>query len=197
MSQRKEFLQKEGKNIKRNGDIFNTYTSKLLLPVVNCTIKDFGLSFLNAHIAQDEPKIYVICENNEDDATLITAIVKARINPNFIDSVVIEDERIFTFKIKEEDVPIYEAFKKGRYSTFPIEYKERLLKIYGRTPIKSNRYVSECDALYPTDFKRKQIADWLGVKDYREIVEVLDAPDLSYEFYVPITELKSKELNAS
>lgn len=195
MSQRREFLLKEGKNIKRNGEIFNTFTSRFLLPVVDCTMKDFGPTFLNAHITSgNEPHIYVICEYKEEDASLTTAIIRARINPNFIDTEVVEDEIIFKFKINKDDLPIYKSFIDGKYSKFSKHYKDKLIRIYGNTPIKANRYVSEYDTLFPTDFKRKQIADWTGA-DIKDIDEVLDSPDLDYEIYLPLSEFKSKELN--
>lgn len=196
MSQRKDILLKEG-NVKKNGDIFHTFTSRFLLPIVGATLKDFGPLFLNAYIVQDEqPKIYVICKNIEEDAVLTTAIIRARINPNYIDTETFEDEIIIKFKIKEEDLLIYKLFIAGKYSKFPEYYKQKLIKIYGKESIQNNRYVTEYNVIYPQDFKRKQIAEWTG-EELKYIDEVLDSPNLDYEVYIPLAELKSKELNGS
>ena len=194
MSQRKDILQKEG-NVKKNGEVFHTFTSRFLLPVVGTSLKDYGPMFLNAYIVQDEePKIYVVCKNVEEDVVLTTAIIRARINPNYIDTETIEDEIIIKFKINKDDLLVYKLFIAGKYSKFPEYYKQKLIKIYGKESIQNNRYVTEYNVIYPQDFKRKQIADWTG-EEIKYIDEVLDSPDLDYEVYIPLVELKSKELS--
>lgn len=192
MSKRKEFLTKEG-HIKANGKIRHTFTSTFLLPVVGTNRKEFGECFINAYIHKSEdnkPMLYVVCFNKEDDNSLITSIVKSRINPNFIDTETIEDELIIKFKIPEKAMDVYDLFIKGSYSKFPEQYKKYLVNIYGSDVIQENRYVTEYNVLYPQDYKRKQIAALLGPDiNYKDIKEVFDIPDMKYETYIPLNKL--------
>lgn len=161
------------------------------MPVVGVNLKTFGNFFINAHIAKDDEKIiYVICENKEESEELLSIITRLKINPNFIDTEIIEDEIIIKFKIPQEYYEIYKLFLEGSYSKFSSHYKKILTGIYGSEVIQDRHAVTEYNVLYPQDYKRKQIAARLGV-DYKLINEVIDSPDLGYEIYKTLTELNN------
>lgn len=191
MSKRKEFLIKEGR-IKRDKTLINTFTSTFLLPLIKITSSDFGKNFINAYIHNvDKPCIYVVCSYNEEDDNLMRGIVRSRINPNFIETEIKSDEIILKFTIPQESLNIFQLFIEGKYSQFPEKYKRYLCSIYGVAVEKETRYASVYNVLYPQDYKRKQIADFLKV-DKELIKEVLDIPDMNYENYKDIEELEEK-----
>lgn len=193
MSKRKEFLIKKG-HTKKDGSLRHTFTTTFLLPILRLTKKDFGRSFLNAYIVTGNVlELYVVCINNEYDSTLTTGIVKSRINANFIDTEINDDEIIIKFTIPKEAYDIFNLFIEGKYSQFPEKYKKYLVGLYGMEVVPETRFVSEYNVLYPQDYKRKQIADELGVAK-SAIKEVLDIPDLRYEEYKRLDDLIGEKI---
>jgi len=193
VSQRKSHLIRQGHN-RKDGSIKHTLTSTFLLPTVGVNLNNFGRSFTNAYISEENGiSIYVVCNNNEHDSELLTSLVRCQINPNFFDKEDIEDEIIIKFKIPEEYHEVYNLFIEGSYSKFPEHYKKILVGIYGHETIQNSYIVSEYNVLYPQDYKRKQIAKRLSTPksevDYKLIKEVIDSPDLSYEVYKDIREI--------
>lgn len=198
MNQRENHLIQR-KHVKRDGSIKHTLTSTFLLPTVGVNLKGFGRSFINAYISTEKfISVYVVCNNNDNDTGLLSAIVKARINDNFIETEVIEDEIIIKFKIPQEYYEIYKLFLTGKYSKFPDQYKKVLVGIYGIEVIQHDHTVLEYDILFPRDYKRKQIARRLSninsEVDYKLIDEVIDAPDLEYETFKELKDI-IKELS--
>lgn len=197
MGYRKELIIEQG-IIKKDGSVFNTWTSTFLLPLVGVTKYDFGLHFINAYVSNEKPYcIYVVCENI-NNVTNIIPDIRISNKPTYISTEINDDEIIYKFNILSEDYYIYDLFVQGKYSEFPENYKKALTDIYGREVNREDYKVTEYNVLYPQDYKRKQIAKRLSfgkdsVIDWTMIHEVLDAPNLEYESYKTLQELK--ELN--
>ncbi len=192
MGYRKQLVIEEG-HTKKDGNIWHTFSSTFLLPLVGVTEFDFGLHFINAYISLDKPYcIYAICDNINNVTDIVTDI-RLKSKPTYISTEINQDEIIYKFNILSENYHIYDLFIEGKYSKFPENYKKELLDIYGHEVQRVNYEVTIKNILYPQDYKRKQIAKRLGLSDteWTIIQEVWDIPDLNYEAYKPLEELKA------
>lgn len=197
MGYRKQLIKEKGP-LKKDGDIMNTWCSSFLLPLVGITKFDFGLHFINAYISTEKPYcMYVVCDN-VNNVTHIVPDIRISSKPTYISTEINEDEIIYKFNIHSEDYYIYDLFIKGKYSEFPENYKRELIDIYGKEVIREGHSVTEYNVLYPKECqsrlkidKRKQIAKRLGVDLSIVPEEVLDIPNLEYEAYKSLQELKA------
>ena len=104
------------------------------------------------------------------------------------------EEIVLYFIIPDDFKSDYNKIIKGEYSKTSTKYKDLIIKVYGRTSIKDTYKVTAYNTIFPQDFKRKQIANRLGVEP-KLITEVLDSPDLNHEIYKPLHELTKQKLH--
>lgn len=167
-----------------------TKCSKFILPMCNIQSTKLPHNFINAYI-NDEKSIVLIFEklDNSDSGPFnkfLQTIVENEYYVKYEEDI---DEIVLYFNIPDHYINDFELFKIGAYSKFSEMYKEILILHYGRISIKENHTVSMYNTIYPQEFKRKQIADRLGV-DIKLVEEVLDKPDLKQEEYIPIYKLQ-------
>lgn len=163
-----------------------TKCNKFILPMCNISSTKLPHNFINAYI-NDEKSIVLVFEklNNEDSLNFNKFLQTLDDNKQYVKYEEDVDEIILHFNIPECYINDFELFKQGSYSRFSEKYKEVLIVHYGRISLKENHTVSMYNTIYPQEFKRKQIADRLGV-DIKLIEEVFDKPDLEREQYIPI-----------
>lgn len=196
MSYRVEYLKKNhwdsnGKRIKL------TDSAIYLLPMVGLSIFDFDDNLINVHVKHaDSPSLVVIVKNKTNDDNLSIIINKLMAYREYVDMWTDDDDReiCIEMKVPQRLVKNYHKFIDGKYSKFDERYKDKLIAIYNREVIVDNRKLTVYSVLYPQEFKRKQIAEWLGV-DWKMIGEVKDIPTLNYEIYRTIDQLKLLDKN--
>lgn len=151
-------------------------------------------SFINSYITLDY-KAVIVFNKLEEDKEIDNFLNYINNNDNLKEIITEEDEYVLIFQVKdEEDITNFNKFLSGKYSEFTEKYKNKIRNYHGRETIKENYTVTPYNVIYPQTFKREQIARRLyDNKDFKEglknIVEVLDAPDLTKEVFVPIQEL--------
>lgn len=184
---RREYLTNIGK-IKLSGAIRHTFATTFLLPTIGYCEKEFNNNLINVHIGSDltDPSLILIIDLVYD---IQESINRLKLNPIYLGHELTEHEAIIKFKIPHIFHNIFYRFIDGKYSEFDNEYKQILTNIYGIKVIHSGTLVSVYDTLYPRKDKIKQIAEDLGV-DKELIREVFDKPDLNYEIYQSIEQLK-------
>jgi hypothetical protein len=196
VSYRVEYLKKNhwdsnGKRIKL------TDSAIYLLPMVGLSIFDFDDNLINVHVKHaDSPSLVVIVKNKTNDDNLSIIINKLMAYREYVDMWTDDDDReiCIEMKVPQRLVKNYHKFIDGKYSKFDERYKDKLISIYNREVIVDNRKLTVYSVLYPQEFKRKQIAEWLGV-DWKMIGEVKDIPTLNYEIYRTIDQLKLLDKN--
>lgn len=153
----------------------------------NVNYKSFPDNFINAYINDSNEVIAVfhIPENHEVFRQFIDMLES---NNNYIRYQEDIDEIELHFSIPEFYKADFELFLDGKYSKFSEEYKQHLIKYYGRKSWRDNYKVNPINVLYPEEFKRQQIANRLGVK-IEDIDEVYDRPNLTNETYKSIEQL--------
>lgn len=146
-------------------------------------------NYINTYIYDSNSVVLVCNEPNEIQSEgfnrFLTTINE---NENYINCEIVNNEIVLHFTIPDNFKSDYNKIIKGEYSKTSAEYKKLIVDFYGRTSIKDTYKVTAYNTLYPQEFKRKQIADRLGVNS-KLITEVLDSPDLNYEIYKPLDEL--------
>lgn len=196
MSYRIEYLKKHhwdnnGKRIKF------TDSSIYLLPMVGLSIFDFDDKLINVHVKHGEsPSLVIICKNHLNDDNLAIVINKLVAHKEYVNTWTDDDDKEICIEIKvpQRLVKNYHKFIDGKYSKFDERYKDKLISIYNREVIVDNRKLTVYSVLYPQEFKRKQIAEWLGV-DWKLIDEVKDIPTFNYEIYRNVDQLKLLDKN--
>jgi hypothetical protein len=152
-------------------------------------------NYINTYI-YDSNSVVLVCSKPEEKEISGFDRFLATINENG-DYSKYEDtseEILLYFTIPDNFKSDFNKIIKGEYSKTSTNYKSLIVKAYGRTSIKDTYKVTAYNTLYPQEFKRKQIADRLGVET-KLISEVLDSPDLNYEIYKPLHELTKQNLH--
>jgi hypothetical protein len=165
--------------------------------MVGLSIFDFDDKLINVHVKHAEsPSLVIICKNHLNDDNLAIIINKLVAHREYVNTWTDDDDReiCIEMKIPQRLVKNYHKFIDGKYSKFDEKYKDKLISIYNREVIVDNRKLTVYSVLYPQEFKRKQIAEWLGV-DWKLIDEVKDIPTFNYEIYRTIDQLKLLDKN--
>ncbi len=191
---RREYLTNIGK-IKKNGKIKHTFATSFLLPTIGYSEREFTNRLINVHIDKDleDPMLIIVIDNNQDLSE--SYLQKLKSNPIFVDCDINETEIAIKFRIPPKYHNIFRCFIKGKYSEFSNEYKQILTNIYGYEVFQSGTLVSIYDAIYPRKDKIRQIMESLNVEKSIKLTEVFDIPNLSYEIYQHVDELKTEELH--
>jgi hypothetical protein len=145
-------------------------------------------AFVNAYITKDYNIIAVFNRVDNEDPEFIMWITNIHRNPYHIETTSNEDEVLVRFRVAHKFKANFDTFLKGKYSKFTDDYKEKLCRCFGKKTVKDNHEVTEYNIIYPQDFKRKQIAEVLGVEP-ELIDEVFPIPDLDIETYMNIEHL--------
>ncbi len=193
MSLRRDWLKNKG------NDKFNKCT-QFLLPMIYYNIDDFTGDYnnylINCYITKEfDGKIIVICDNIEDEHFKIF-LYKNELNPYYLNSLLDDNNKEIqlVYQIPNNYIEDYYTIIDSKYSFISKSYKDKLIKIYGRQCNTNNYKATMYDTLYPTEFKRKQIAQWLGYdvksKDWMIINEVLDKFDLDKNLFQSIEDIK-------
>lgn len=163
--------------------------ARFILPMVGINYKSLPEVFINAYIDM-EYGVYLIFEKDEDFERLFENYFSHIKNTNnfLVQYEEDVDEIVFKFKVPKNFEEDYMLFSQGSYSKLSNILKDRLALYFGNKTIKDNHEVTVYNAIHPQEFKRKQIADRLGV-NVDDIVEVLDVPNLTDETYTPLTSL--------
>lgn len=175
-------------------------TKNFLLPLLETplihTNKDTNYLIDVLTVQSGFPQIVTIFDNI-DYEPLSMDIYRLNNNSLYIDSNYDDDNKevCLFFDIPREYRNDYELYIQGKYSQFSDKYKQLLVKTYGSgrlntySEITGLPHVSIYDAIYPTDEKRKAIASSLKCS-VDDIVEVLSPPDMEFEEYKTIEQLK-------
>lgn len=177
-----------------NGVIKNTKTTRFLMPLIGIT--EYGLHhidpklLINAYIkSKEEILIYVVINKLDSPDESKEYVVLQNLNEHFVDYIEEEQEYILIYKIPEHFREDYNKILKGEYSKTSDSYKAILIRVHGIQNHTESHLTTVHDCLYPTDIKRKQLADRFLVNlDFIE--EVCSKPRAHYEIFKTIKQLK-------
>lgn len=173
-----------------------------ILPMVGINYKNLPSNFINCYIKVDNENYYcmLVFDKTRDYDEIFYHFMNNihTNNKHLLKYDDLEEEVIFIFKIPEILKEDFKFFMDGKYSKFSEEYKKVLCNFFGRKSKQEDYTVTEYNAIYPEDFKRKQIASYLSYEnseiDWKLIKEVLHRPDLEREIFKSIDVLLSKNL---
>lgn len=180
--------------IKKN-DLKPTKTTVFFLPIFEYNMVRYKPYLINFYISdfKEDPKITMVFENSEDICFIdfITVLME---NPYFNQSWDDHNEISLEFSLPREYEYDFDMFLLGKYSEFSDKFKNLLLKTYGREKSDNNK-VTMYEVLYPSDLKRKLIAEDLNVNLKVVPNEVFSVPNIDDERYLTIKEFKKKYNN--
>lgn len=192
MQERLEWLENNGYT--DNGVIRNTKTTVFLMPLIGVTELSLGhinpKLLINAHIkSKEEDLIYVVINKLDLPEESSEYVLLQYLNEHFVDYIEEEQEYILIYKIPKHFREDYNKILKGEYSKTSVSYKEIMLRVYGIQNNTKCHLATVHDCLYPTDTKRRQLADHFVVNiDFIE--EVCSKPRAHYEIFKTIKQLK-------
>lgn len=173
--------------------VTHTKTTRFLMPLIG--ISEFSLEhinpklLINAHCASTDDKlIYIILNKFHFPEEAESYLELQNLNEHFIDYIDEEQEYILIYKIPQHFEDDYIKILKGDYSLTSEHYKQVMIRVYGIAQHKDNHQATVYDVLFPTEFKRKQLAERVE-HDITEIIEVCSKPDMDYEIFKPIEKL--------
>ncbi len=192
MQQRLEWLTNNG--YIQEDIIKYTKTTRFLMPLIG--ISEFSLEYIkpklliNAHCAETDDKIiYVILNKLDFPEEVNDYFILQNLNEHFIDHIEEEEELILIYKVPDHFNDDYIKILNGDYSKTTEAYKQIMLRIYGLHKHDKSYLTTVYDCLYPTEVKRKQIANYFEV-NYKDIDEVCSKPNMDYEIFKPLEKLK-------
>lgn len=171
------------KEYNKNNNIKSTVTSVFILPMIGLT-RDMFLdnkttSFINGHIKNN--LLVIIMDNNHNHE------VKLIGNSFYLFKETFDTEILYFYEIP--NLPDTKLILEGKYSEISEAYKKVLIDVYGNWENKNSSDVTVKEILYPTDNKRKLLAEGLDIKDITVFKEVFTKPDLEIENLKYLTEL--------
>jgi hypothetical protein len=176
------------------GSVTRTRTTTFLMPLIGISeqsVMDFHPKiFINAYVDNFVDKKIILVLNKLDfEEESKDFIVTEHLNEHFERCDENEEEYLLYYNIPEHFYDDFMKIIQGQYSKTSSSYKEILIKIYGneRNTIDYKPMVFDC--LFPTDEKRQQYADFLGVEVIL-IDEVSSRPRREYEIFKSIEQLK-------
>lgn len=193
MQKRLEWLINNGYTDEQ-GSVRRTRTTTFLMPLIGITeqsVMDFHPKiFINAHIENVSDKKIILVLNKVDfEEESKDFIVTENLNEHFERCDETEEEYLLYYNIPEHFHDDYMKILQGQYSKTSPSYKGILITIYGneRNTVDHKPMVFDC--LFPTDEKRQQYAEFLGV-EVQLIDEVSSKPRKEYEIFKTIEQLK-------
>lgn len=182
--------------INPDGTISHTRSTKFLLPLVGITEMDIEKLdvklLINVHFLIKETKIKIIVVLNDE---VINDAIRYWIecqgfNENY-EGITLNKNNDFllTYNLPEHFRDDFNHFIEGEYSKTSDEYKAILTRVYGYGTDKNDYRPTMYECLHPTDDKRKKLAEFLEVDNYKIIGEVSVKPNKRYEFFHTLEEL--------
>lgn len=160
-----------------------------ILPMCNLNYKTLPNNFINSYLYNTDEIVLIFDKHNKNIIDFKYFIESLKTNEYYITFIEDDNEYSFFLKISSGNLKTLNLFLEGKYSQFNEDYKKYLCMLYGKKTVEDTYHVTEYNILYPQDFKKKQIAERLGIKDWKIINEVFDKPDLDRETYKSLEEL--------
>lgn len=197
MSLRREWLRN---NEKASGmNIVYTKSTHFIMPMVGYEIADFlsideKVNYLiNCYIDIEEQKIVIVLDDT-NDSNIVTFLKFNNSNPHFINSINEEGEIVLFYDIPTKYKEDFDIFLTSKYSRLTEKYKKKLVDVYGRKTNTDDYRPNQFDVIYPTPYKRKQLAEHLKV-DASLIDELTSKLNMDYETYKNIKDLLQVSLD--
>lgn len=170
-----------------------------ILPMCGINYKTLPKNFNNCYITLDYDVILVFNREEYYDTVFYHFVehVKSSLKSyrSYEEDI---DEILIFFKVPEVFRENFDLFIEGKYSKLTDGYKDIIISFYGKKTIKDSYEVTAFDMIEPTDYKRKQIAEYLSsersIIDWRDIDEVFSKPNLKKEIYKPLTILLAENI---
>lgn len=200
MNLRRKWL-KENNLAREDGSIIYTKSTHFIMPMVGYELNDFiseqnGFNYLiNCYLDIENQQIVIILDNCNDRSIKELLQLNSK-NPYFI-KFEIEDEDsvlVLFYKIPDKFKEDFDIFLTSKYSKMSETYKKKLVNLYGRQSNTASYLPSQYDVIYPTTFKRKQLAERYGVS-VELIGEVSSEIKMEYEKYKNLEELLKTQIN--
>lgn len=179
-----------------NGNLSNTRTTKFLMPLIGVSEK--GLDgyclnmFINAHIKDKEELMLCIILNKLDFPEQSKEfVILQHLNEHFVKYVEEDEEYVIEYLIPSHFKDDYDKVLKGEYSKTSSPYKQIMTRVHGNNRDETDHLCFVNEVLNPTDAKRELLAKRLFVSKSL-ISEVSSKPNLSYEIYKTINQLKEE-----
>lgn len=186
MNRRRQLENHSKKNLSR----------AFVLPMCGINYKILPDNFINCYIDTNLYKVFIVFDKLEDyDEDCLKFIKNVKENNKTYSSYQEDlDEIVLEFDIPDKYHDDFYLFVEGKYSKFSLDYKSVLMKYFGTRGIAKGHKVNEFDTIYPKTYKKLELAKVLyDKKDITEgvknIVEVLEAPDIEKETFKTLTEL--------
>ncbi len=168
-----------------------TKTTVFFIPIFEYSLPKYTKNFINFYIKDHKKrKLVIVFEESEDEDFNIFISILAE-NPYFSQCWNDDNELII-----EMEIPItfhydFQMFLEGKYSEFSDKFKNMLTRFYGKEQSANNK-VTMYEVLYPSEEKRKLIANELDVDVKIMPNEVFSIPKLDDEKYLTIEEFNNK-----
>jgi len=184
-----------------DGEINHTRSTKFLLPLVGITemdIEKIGKNLLiNVHylITDKKIQIIVVLALDQFNEKIDDFVRHQRFNENFerdfVNTITNDNDYLLIYNLPMQFKDDFNLFIEGKYSKMSEAYKSIILRVYTDSVDLKDYRPTISEALYPTDMKRKLMAEHYLLDDYRIIDEVSAKPNKQYEAYHTIEELKN------
>lgn len=176
------------------GSVRRTRTTTFLMPLIGITeqsVMDFHPKiFINAYIESiGDKKIILVLNKMDFEEESKDFVTSEHLNEHFERCDETEEEYLLYYNVPEHFHDDYMKIMQGQYSKTSPSYKGILITIYGNERNTEDHRPNVFDCIFPTDEKRKQYADFLGVEVIL-IDEVSSKPRKEYEIFKTIEQLK-------
>ena len=190
------------KKIIKDNEISPTKCGLFLLPTIDFANRPISkadcIGLIDVYISDKKAQLISVYKNI-DTEVINMQIYKLTNHYSFIDHGEEEDELYVVNEIPKKFIKDYNLFLNGKYSEFSDELKDRLSKINGKTTFKVGGGLNKkglpgltvYDMINPSEEKRKELADILGV-DVKLVKEVYNPPNLENEIYLKLDKFKEK-----
>ena len=180
-----------------------TKSTYFIMPMIGYVWNDFisyaqdRIYLINCYISEDRSNIVLVFDYLHNDESQLAFLSKNEINSYFINATidVNNEELILTYKVPPQYKEDLDIFMTSKYSKMSMKYKQVLLSIYGRETEKESYKPKPFDVLFPTSYKKKQLADYIGVdiEVINQVGEVSSRLDMEYEIYKEADKLQLNE----
>lgn len=200
MQERLVWLENNG--YLNSGTIKNTRTTKFLMPLIGVSEKELDNHcldmFINAYIKnKEELTLYVVLNKLDFPEESMQFIILQNLNEHYLCFMENDQEYIIEYEIPEHFREDFDKILDGKYSETSAPYKQIMTRVHGIRKDDNDPACFIYEVIYPTDRKRELKAKDLSVGhsiiDKSIIKEVSSKPNLEYEEYVSIEQLKFKD----
>lgn len=181
---------------------FNSFGIKkksriFLLPLIdaNVSVHEFDPFLIDVNIDKDNIQLILIFDNTYISEEFKMIFYKLSNNYCYIDNSDYGGngtELICNFSIPKEYRDDFFKFIDGKYSEMSEKYKKKILtfNMFPNVTHSVKGKITPYDILFPSEQKRKEIAEDLGVDIKNMNDDLYDKPNMDYEIYHPIEKLR-------